>query len=183
LRYLMLERTSDSSPARNSALSTGSVCCAHVLRLISSRKDISSLGHAAARCIACPCCIQVSIAGSYIALALLKQGRIIAYLATVGSDPHHLGDIRGRRASRQQHHGNRAAHSNPFGFPAWNGRPRVGSVAPSSCVAKGHCGYVTCIISTWPGCAEGLAGHRTAGRHGAARQPQSCLPIRRQGDN
>jgi len=70
---------------------SGGICCSRLLRLIFLHESISLLSHAPPRRFVGCADVKIGMAEGYVALALLKQRRVVPDSLAIGSYPSHFG--------------------------------------------------------------------------------------------
>ena len=85
-RFFLLARLCRPALSRS-----GGICCSRLLRLIFLHESISLLSHAPPRRFVGCADVKVGMAEGYVALALLKQRRVVPDSLTIGSYPSHFG--------------------------------------------------------------------------------------------
>ncbi len=85
-RFFLLARLCRPALSRS-----GGICCSRLLRLIFLHESISLLSHASPRRFVCCTDVKIGMAEGYVALALLKQRRVVPDSLAIGSYPSHFG--------------------------------------------------------------------------------------------
>lgn len=70
---------------------SGGICCSRLLRLIFLHESISPLSHASPRRFVRCTDVKIGMAEGYVALALLKQRRVVPNSLAINSYPSHFG--------------------------------------------------------------------------------------------
>jgi len=85
-RFFLLARLCRPALSRS-----GGICCSRLLRLIFLHESISLLSHAPPRRFVRCADVKIGMAEGYVALALLKQRRVVPDSLAIGSYPSHFG--------------------------------------------------------------------------------------------
>jgi len=85
-RFFLLARLCRPALSRS-----GGICCSRLLRLIFLHESISLLSHASPRRFVRCTGVKIGMAKGYVALALLKQRRVVSDSLAIGSYPSHFG--------------------------------------------------------------------------------------------